>query len=183
MRPAIFLPALGLSILVTGCSAAAGGSGQDIVFPIHSGFSQGGPAMTSEILDIGVPLINTSAHPVHLTGITLTGTARTADVRYVIAFRNTSGSLGLTTGDMRSCPGAHSVTAVTMAPRQTWPHWYAVIAVAFPRPGHYKIRRARISYTTSGHAGWQYQNLNTYMTVTADGQPPASPTKLPVQDC
>jgi hypothetical protein len=112
---------------------------------------------------------------VQLTGITLVGTARAGDVRYVIAFRNTSGNLGLVTGDLRPCPGAAPVTAVTTGPHQTWPHWYAVVAVSFLRPGHYKIQRVRLSYTTDGHAGWQCQNLNTYMTVSAELQPTPGP--------
>ena len=45
--------------------------------------------------------------------------------------------------------------------------WLVVIAVTVARPGRYYLGRAKISYTTGGQNGWQYQNLNTTLYVHA----------------
>ncbi len=44
-----------------------------------------------------------------------------------------------------------------------------MLAVTFARPGIYHLERAKIFYTTDGHSGWQYQDLDTTMTITAAG--------------
>jgi hypothetical protein len=53
----------------------------------------------------------------------------------------------------------------------TRPHsespWNVVLAVTFARPGTYHLVRDKIVYTTRGHTGWQYQELDTTITVTA----------------
>jgi hypothetical protein len=86
-------------------------------------------------------------------------------LRYVLAFRyGAGGGLGLATGDMHRCQGAYPVTAV-MAPPHAQSAWYVVMAVTFANPGRYYIGRAKISYTTNGHQGWQYQNLFTTMLI------------------
>jgi hypothetical protein len=78
---------------------------------------------------------------------------------------------------------AEPVTAITTTPQENWPRLYAVHRGHLPRPGPYKLLRTRISYTTDGHPGWQYQSLNTYMIVTTGGNPRANSAKLPSQDC
>ena len=42
-----------------------------------------------------------------------------------------------------------------------------MLAVTFAKPGRYHLSRVKIFYTAAGHAGWQYQILDTTMTVTA----------------
>lgn len=53
----------------------------------------------------------------------------------------------------------------------TSPHsdsnWYVVIAIIFATPGRYQLGRAKILYTSDGQRGWQYQNLDTTVVITA----------------
>ena len=55
--------------------------------------------------------------------------------------------------------------------------WYVVIAVAFSKPGRYYLKRIRIDYTTDGHQGWQYQDIDT--TVVISDPPDPGPKPLP----
>jgi hypothetical protein len=165
MRLRAPLAGLGAALLVAGCSPGAS-AGPQKVFAVASGFYQGGPGVTSEILDIGLPALeNVSLHTVRLTGIRLVGTSKAVRLRNVTAFRYGVG-LGLSTGDMHACKGANRLTTVVTSPRAR-SAWYVVIAVTFAKPGRYRIDRVRISYVTDGHSGWQYQNVFTRMVIHA----------------
>jgi hypothetical protein len=60
----------------------------------------------------------------------------------------------------------------------TAPHsdsdWYVMIGFTITRPGRYHIQTAQIGYTTAGQNRWQYQNLDTIITVTR-ARPGAGP--------
>jgi hypothetical protein len=45
--------------------------------------------------------------------------------------------------------------------------WLVIVALSFAEPGRYRIDRVRIDYTMNGQRGWQYQNLNTTIVVSA----------------
>ncbi|HEX5188809.1 MAG TPA: hypothetical protein VFW16_04670, partial [Streptosporangiaceae bacterium] len=52
-------------------------------------------------------------------------------------------------------------------PRRS-PPWIITIVVRISRPGHYVSTRAKISYSTGGTRGWQYQNLPLYALPPPD---------------
>ena len=49
--------------------------------------------------------------------------------------------------------------------------------MAFSKPGRYYLKRIRIDYTTDGHQGWQYQDIDT--TVVISDPPDPGPKPLP----
>lgn len=69
---------------------------------------------------------------------------------------------------LAKCPqmGAHPLTADVTPPYAT-AQLNIVLAVTFARPGRYDLHRVKIGYITDGHHGWQYQNLNTTMEISA----------------
>ncbi len=42
-----------------------------------------------------------------------------------------------------------------------------MLAITFAKPGRYHLVRAKVFYTTGTQSGWQYQTLDTTMTVSA----------------
>lgn len=163
-----FLPT---AFLAAGCSPGAGSNGQQqVVFAVASGFRQGGPSFTHDIIDLGLPALeNVSGHSVQLTGISLAGMGPGVRIRNVTAFRRAGPAVGIEHGDMHACKGARPITAVVTRPH-AHSAWQVVIAIVFTKPGLYAINHVKVSYLTDGHSGWQYQNLFTTTLVTA---PPA----------
>ncbi len=158
---------LALALIAAGCSPAKPAATERNVFEVAAGFSQGGPGVPTEILDIGLPaLLNTTGDRVKLTGITLAATTKGVRIRSITAFRydTQDAALGLGTGNVRHCPGAQPLSVVSAAPHQQ-SAWFVVIAVTFAGPGRYYIGKARIGYTAGGVKGWQYQNLFTTMRI------------------
>ena len=140
-----------------------------------TGFSQGEPATTIDTINIGLPgLHNITSHPVRLRAVTLVAKQATAHVRSITAYlySETLGGIGIgiLPGDLsKLCPhnGQPSpVTDVVTAPHSD-SNWYVAVAVTFSQPGRYEFRRVKIYYITNGQDGWQYQNVNTTIPVTA----------------
>jgi hypothetical protein len=155
------------TVLLGSCSSSGG---EHVVFKVATGFSQGGSDTTANVVDIGLPfgLYNLSDHTVRLSGIRLVGTTAAVHLRSVTAYRGNG--VGIVDGDLlKLCRRSYRPYPVTDAVTQ--PHsnsrWFIVIAVTFTRPGRYLLHRVRIDYTANGQDGWQYQNLNTALTITA----------------
>jgi hypothetical protein len=159
------------ALLVAGCSGSAGG-GERVVFRVASGFSQGGPATTADVIDVGVgALRNVTGHSVRLRKISLVAepeavTAQMTAYRY----SQTVTGLGIEHGNLlahcRRSLTPYPVTDVIAGPHSD-SGWLVIIALRFAEPGRYRLDRVRIDYTTNGQPGWQYQNLNTTIVVSA----------------
>jgi hypothetical protein len=155
-------------IVLAGCSFGPG-NGHATVFTIVSGFSEGGPATTIDIVDIGVPgSQNVTAHSVRLTGISLASVPRSVHLRSVIAYPPGPG-VGIVTGNLPKQCSQYKPYPITadVTPPHSAAQWNIVIAVTFAKPGRYNLHHVKIYYRTDGHRGWQYQDLNTTMVVSA----------------
>jgi hypothetical protein len=155
-------------LLLAGCSPGPG-SGQATVFATVTGFSQGGPATTIDTVDIGVAgSRNVTDYSVRLTGISLVSVPGSVHLTNVTAYPPGPG-IGIVDGNLRrrcSQYKPYPITANITSPHSA-ARWNIVIAVTFTRPGRYDLRRVKINYDTNGHSGWQYQNLNTTMVISA----------------
>jgi hypothetical protein len=166
MKLRVAVISVAVVLTAVGCSLRTQSGTERNVFAVASGFSQGGPGIPSEILDIGLPALSNISHDrVRLTGISLAGTSKGVQLHSVTAFLyGDDGGLGLSTGNVTRCKGARPLNVVVTPPGQR-SAWYVVIAVTFSRPGHYYIGKARIDYIANGVRGWQYQNLFTRMVI------------------
>jgi hypothetical protein len=158
-----------LCVLAAGCS----GGGERTVFAVASGFGQGLRGVKPvDVVDLGLPdLRNLTGHSVRVRAITLVSVPRGVHVRSITAYvYPRTGGLGIQRGDLlrycRKTDRPYPVTAA-VAPPHAYANWLVVIAVTVARPGRYYLGRAKISYTTGGQNGWQYQNLNTTLYVPA----------------
>jgi hypothetical protein len=157
------------AMLLAGCTSAAG-QGEQVVFSEATGFSQGGPATTMDVIDVILQrLANTSDNSVQLRGVTLVSAPAAVRIKSVTAYYPGPGG-GIVTGDLlklcrQSSPP--SPLSADITPAHSESDWSVVIALTFAKPGHYQLNRVKILYTTNGQAGWQYQNINTTITVSA----------------
>jgi hypothetical protein len=62
-----------------------------------------------------------------------------------------------------------------VTPPQADSAWFVLIAFTISKVGRYHLNRVKIGYTTNGHRGWQYQNLN----ITIRVHDPAWPGPVP----
>jgi hypothetical protein len=167
-------------ILSAGCSPAAG-TGEATVFTVATGFSQGGPASTIDTVNIGVPGgQNVTGHSVRFESVRLAGVPAAAHLSSVFAYRQ---SVGVIFGNMhKECPEdrQYPLTAAVLPPHAET-QWNIVLAITFAKAGRYDLHHVKIYYVTDGHHGWQYQNINTTMVISAarkgakpafDGCPP-----------
>lgn len=162
----------GTLLLAVDCPSVAGPVGEQVVFYVATGFGQGISATTNDVVDLGVPgLYNLSDRSVRLTAVTLVSAPKPVRIRSVTAYEIPPwGALGLGHGNLlRRCQKADRPYPVTAAvtPPHAEPRWEVVIAFTVARPGWYYLGRAKISYTTNGQPGWQYQNLFATITVRA----------------
>jgi hypothetical protein len=179
---ALLLP-LAAVLMCTACAPPQARGGEESVFPASENAVFTDPASTDEILDIGIePLQNVSGSSVKLTSVTLASPPAALRILNVRAY-NAAQTQGFVLGQEGDLP--------TECPRQYEPHpvdaiitpahqsslWYVVIAVAFSKPGRYYLKRIRIDYTTDGHQGWQYQDIDT--TVVISDPPDPGPKPLP----
>jgi hypothetical protein len=150
-----------------------------------TGFSQGGPSTTIDVVDIGVPgSHNVTAHSVRVERrISLVSASPSIHLRSATAYPPGPG-IGITDGNLlRYC--RQTLKPYPLSVDVTAPHadaeWNIVLAITFAKPGRYNLHRVKIYYTTDGHPGWQYQNLNTWLVISAprkgekprlDGCPP-----------
>jgi hypothetical protein len=122
------------------------------------------------VVDVALPgLSNESGGRVTLRKVSLVSVPRAVHLSSVTVY-GPENAIGLVHGDLlRSCrrfDQPHPVTADVTAPHSESP-WNVVLAITFAKPGRYHLVRAKIFYTTSGHSGWQYQFLDTTITVAA----------------
>ena len=76
----------------------------------------------------------------------------------------------------RATDKPYPVSADVTPPHSDSP-WNVILAITFAKPGRYHLVRAKVFYTTGAQSGWQYQTLDTTMTVSA-----ASKGTRPVMD-
>ena len=127
---------------------------------------------TVDVLDMGLSLTNVTGSTVALQGVRLVSVPRSVRLRSVTAYGPDADPVGLVRGDLlRYCRQVDKPFPVTAD--VTRPHsessWSVVLGVTFTRPGTYHLTRAKVFYRTDGHSGWQYQDLDTTITVTAAG--------------
>lgn len=155
-------------VLSAGCSPT-GGDGEATVMTVVTGFSQGGPASTVDTVNIGVPdSENLTGHSVRVERISLVSLPPSVHLRSVYAYAP-GPDVGVMFGNLRTqCPAkkAYPLTAVVIPPHAVQ-GWHAIVAISFTKPGRYDLHHVKIYYVTDGHQGWQYQDLNTTMVISA----------------
>jgi hypothetical protein len=153
-------------VALAGCSS---GSGEHAVFAVFAPSSDGGPATTVDMVDVALPtLTNVTGSAVTLRDISLVSVSRAAHLRSVTVYGSEM-KIALGRGDLlrycRATDMPYPVAADVTPPHSDSP-WNVMLAITFTKPGRYHLVRARLSYTTDGHSGWQDQNLDTTITVT-----------------
>jgi hypothetical protein len=171
-----------MALLAASCSSG----GQQTVFTPTSGFTLTMNAQTQEVKDIGLTwgyLDNTTDRPVRLLSIHFVGPSPSVHTLDVLAYTwHDLHNIGVLTESgvlSKECPDEfrpHPITAVTVAPHSK-ANYLVVVAFTISKPGVYHLDQVRIDYETQGHRGWQYQNVNT--TVTVKNPPLPGPTPLP----
>lgn len=169
-------------LLAVGCSSADGSD----VFAIQSGYTTGFPTHTYEVNDVGLSwgwLHNTTDHPVHLISIQFAPSPSSLHLLNVYAYSwadtHDTGILGQLGVLSIECPNEfrpHPLTVVTVGPHSN-ANWLVVIAFTIAKPGVYHLNQIRIDYETQGHEGWQYQNVNS--TITVKNPPRPGPRPVP----
>jgi hypothetical protein len=171
--------AVAAALLVASCGGSSGLAAH-AVFAVATGFSNSGPATTIDVTDIGLPLLhNQSSLPVRLQRVSLTTSRRAVHVLYVVAYKYSQIRIGfgVTVGNLlEHCRKSDTPYPVgdVVTPAGSDSDWDIVIGVQISEPGVYHLDRAKITYTTGGHVGWQYQNLNLTIRVSA-ARPGAKP--------
>jgi hypothetical protein len=150
-----------------GCSSAGG---EGAVFADSAPSSDGGSATTVDVVDVVLPgLTNVSGSSVKLRGVSLVSVPQAVHLRSVTVY-GTDMKLALGRGDLlrycRATDKPYPLSADVTPPHSDSP-WNVMLAITFAKPGSYHLVRAKIFYTADGHSGWQYQMLDTTMTVTA----------------
>lgn len=157
--------------VVTALAGCSSGGGRD-VFQVFDPSPDGMLATTVDVVDVGLDLTNVAGSTVTLQAVTLVSVPQAVHLRSVTAYGPDALPVGLVHGDLlRYCGKTdkpHPVTVDVTRPHSDSP-WNLVLAVTFKRPGTYHLTRAKIFYRTGGHTGWQYQDLNTTISVTAAG--------------
>jgi hypothetical protein len=163
-----------LAGLLTGCGS---GQGQHVVYQVLTGYFSRFPASTADIIDLGVPeLYDQTSQPVRLRSVTPVSWPAAVHIRGLTAYnyKQADGGVIGTFGDLpKQCPRQyvpHPLSVVVTEPH-AYSAWFVVFTITIARPGRYHLNRLKISYTTGGHPGWQYQNLDTEIVVTRESRP------------
>lgn len=151
------------------------------------GFESRFPAHIDEVEDIGLPyswLDNASDASVRIAAVRFShspAALRTLRV-YAVSYKDTAGGEGIISQAgvlYKECPHLfqpHPVTVVNVGPHSN-ANWLVILSFTISQPGVYHLNHVRIDYTTQGHKGWQYQTINT--TVTVKNPPLPGPRPLP----
>jgi hypothetical protein len=177
-------PLLILALLaVSACTAPPGPQGKEAdVFAVApaAGYTQSMPSTTINENDVAIPLLhNLSSNSVRLRWVRLTGVPKAVRVDSVVAYKyGQVGAIALSQGNLLTGPCRQAMTPYPVPDVAAAPHsdsdWYVMIGFTITRPGRYHIQTTQIGYTTGGHNGWQYQNLDTIITVSK-ARPGAKP--------
>jgi hypothetical protein len=166
-------------------AACGGPGGEKAVFPMPSGALSTGASPTGQIINLGLaPLHNSSNSSVRIRSVQLVLPAQGVRVVSVTAYLWRQVGVGSILGQIgnlpRTCPRQftpHPVTAA-VTPARSDSRWMVVVAVRFSRPGRYDFRHVKITYTTSGHEGWQVSYFGADITaVRPSGK--VEPTSCP----
>ncbi len=155
-----------LLLALPGCS---GNLGAHQVF-VNTTESLHGPAHTDELVDVVVEFTNMTDKAVHLSSLSLSG--RQPEIRYISARVYDMRHLGyfpaVGLGDLpKECPHLYipaPVKSLAVAPHQ-YSRWFGVVTIRILKPGRYTIREIKVTYSTGGKQGWQYQSTNLTLTV------------------
>jgi hypothetical protein len=181
--PGWLLSAAAAALISAGCTSAADHSGPQDVFSPGEGTSSVQPMHTLEITDVGIsPLQNISGFPVRLKSVTIEAPPPELHILNVRAYNYlaTKDTLIGGAGDLPTmCPRQYKPHAVGsfVTPAHERTTWFIVVAFTISKPGRYKLPRLRIDYTTNGHDGWQYFEIDT--TVVISNPPRPGPTPEP----
>ena len=156
-------------LLATGSALAeCGGSGRVLA---DDGSDIGLSHVTTvDVVDVGMSgLHNDTSHRVRVLGISLVSVRRAVHLLSVTAYPAPFG-LAVGRGNLlklcRKTDPPHPVSDFVAAPHAD-ANWDLVLAFGFTKPGRYSLSRVKISYETNGQKGWQYEHLNTTVTVQA----------------
>ena len=141
------------------------------VFAVQHNFAAHWHASTADILDLGVPALhNLTDHQVDVLQVSMVDRPSAVHVLGVTAYnyRESGGGVISQIGDLsRDCPKKyvpHPVEAAVTPPRSD-SAWFLVIAFQVSHPGTYHLDKLRIDYADASGRGWQYQNVNTTLSV------------------
>ena len=144
------------ALLVAGCTATSDGSQN--VFTVQRGVTQGGPASTVDVVDIGLPsLHNLTARTVTLRWVRLVEHYKGMRILSVTAYKYSQVAEGIAAGlgDLRKHCRKEMIpypVAGDATPPDKDSNWLIIIAMSFSKPGRYGIKRAKIGYRTNGQA-------------------------------
>lgn len=164
---------LGVAVLVAACTGSSGG--ERAVFKVGTDFSQGGPATTIDVVDVGLPLLyNQTQDGVTLRQVSLVAVPESVRFRvYAYRYSQVRSGVGIIHGDLlKRCRHADTPYKIAdvVVPPHSYSKWVVVIAIRFTKPGRYVLRKAKVRYRADASDGWQYQNLNTTIAVTSAPQ-------------
>jgi len=171
------------ALFLSGCSSSRGG--EHVVFAKPQPLDATWKASANELLDLGVPALHSvSNRTVRITDVRLLGLTNAITVESVRSYNYQQVGNGVISniGDLpRDCAKyvPHPVSAaVTRTHADS--DWYVVIAFRVHRQGTYRLTRIRIDYREGNTPGWQYQDLDTTLTVGAPlARPLHTPCNLP----
>jgi hypothetical protein len=171
--PSVRLVLLAAALLIATCAVALGLSARsDPVFQAGTGFAQRGPATTADVINVGIPPRRSNGDlPVRLLQVSLVTDSPHVHLLRVIAFRpDNIGYMPMSLGDLlQHCRAAYAPRPLTdvVVPPHEFPDWDVMVELTFDAPGRYVLGPVRIAYAEAGRLGWQDQNLNTTVVISA----------------
>ena len=186
MRRLVTAAAALLLLAAAGCAGPGRPDGrQRVVLAVQTGITDGYTINRLEINDEGVPpLHNLTRYPVRLESVQWVNQPAAAHIVNVYAYAYAYAAVGhgIISGEGNlpvACPNQYHPRPISAA--VTAPHadsqWFVVIAYTISKVGTYHMDRLKIGYVTHGHHGWQYQNLDT--TITVVNPPLLGPVPIP----
>ena len=171
------LAAIVVGTAVGGLAACGRSGGAHDVFATGRPLTATWRASAGELLDVGVPALhNVSSRTVRLTAARLVSPppGLVTDSVHAYNYAEVGNGVIAQIGDLPHDCSKYVPHPLTDA--VTPPHadsaWYVVIAFRIRKPGRYRLTRIRIDYMAGNKPGWQYENLDTTLTL---GPPVARP--------
>lgn len=153
-----------------------------MVLAVQTGVTDGYTTNRLEVNDEGLPpLHNLTGHRVRLVSAQWVNKPAAVRILSVNAYTYAAVGHGIISGEGNlpiACPNQYHPSPIGAA--ITPPHadspWFVVIAFTITKVGTYRMNQLKISYVTRGRHNWQYQYLNTKITVVN----PPLPGPVPV---